>query len=103
MIPVWRIGADTPTPDSLALPTVMGLGLWMLVVGWGGGGVVRLGGAADTLLTSGVSSLQDRRWLTKTKATCVRAQQSESLAVIHTRAPPSSDSSNGTCLISPPE
>lgn len=35
----------------------------------------------------------------KTKATCVRAPRSDSPAVIHTRAPPSSDSSNGTLLI----
>lgn len=35
----------------------------------------------------------------KTKATCVRVQQSDSLAAIHTRAPPFSDSSNGTLMI----
>lgn len=42
---------------------------------------------------------QEQALVDKTKATCVRVQQSESLAVIHTRASPSAESSNGTLLL----
>ncbi len=92
MIPAWRIGADTPTPVSPALPTATGLGM-RTVVGVEMTGEMRGCGCFSRFWCPLVTG---RALVDKTKATCVRAQQSESLAVIHTRAPPSSESSNGT-------
>lgn len=50
----------------------------------------------DALLTSGNSSSQEKVLSDKTKSTCEDEEKSESLTVVHTRAPSSSDSSNRT-------